>query len=384
MNVASVCRLFPTPSDPSCGVFVDNRVSAMANHMGVRKIQPVPYFPGIRPFAEWPQHLQTDVSRVPMFYFPKVLKSLDGFWLAKAVRTKLAKLADEGQLDLIDAHFGYPDGVGCQRIAQELGVPLVVTLRGVENEQLDERLIGGQIRNLLQRADGCVCVSGFLADLARKNGVDESRLRVIHNAVDRAVFSPGCRETARAKLGMESANRRLICVGQLIPRKRQDVLVQAFARIKDQYPDVVLDLIGSATDKGYVGRVRSLISSLDLSERVVLHGVMPPDRVAEYLRAADVFSLLSSREGCCNAILEALACGAPVVTTPVGDNEFFVTEGENGYFAPVDDPEASASALERALDLTPWNSLQISNNLQVGDWDTVAIKVEQFFREVLG
>jgi glycosyltransferase involved in cell wall biosynthesis len=93
--------------------------------------------------------------------------------------------------------------------------------------------------------------------------------------------------------------------------------------------------------------------------------------------------LLSSREGCCNAVLESLACGVPVVTTPVGDNVRFVRHGTNGYIVPVDDESAAEVALLSALRGHQWNSLDIAGSLDIASWDAVAIRVRDFLNRML-
>jgi glycosyltransferase involved in cell wall biosynthesis len=83
-----------------------------------------------------------------------------------------------------------------------------------------------------------------------------------------------------------------------------------------------------------------------------------------------VFALATSREGCCNAILEALAAGRPVVTTPAGDNAHFVRDGVNGCIVPIDDAAATAAALERTLSRPDWDAEAISAVLQRAEQPT--------------
>jgi glycosyltransferase involved in cell wall biosynthesis len=118
---------------------------------------------------------------------------------------------------------------------------------------------------------------------------------------------------------------------------------------------------------------------------VTILGVVDQPRVADWLAAADVFALGTEREGCCNAVLEALAVGTPVVTTPVGDNGVFVRDGANGFIVPVDDVDALAHGLERALRHGQWDRVSISKDLlaQVGSWADVAAQVLGFFRSRL-
>jgi len=101
------------------------------------------------------------------------------------------------------------------------------------------------------------------------------------------------------------------------------------------------------------------------------------------LRASNAFALFSAREGCCNAILEALACGLPVVATDVGDNSWFIRNDINGYIVPVDDLSASSRALEQVVRKLPWKKSDIAQSLPVGDWGDVALKVDDFMRRKL-
>jgi glycosyltransferase involved in cell wall biosynthesis len=102
------------------------------------------------------------------------------------------------------------------------------------------------------------------------------------------------------------------------------------------------------------------------------------------LRVAAVFALGTAREGCCNAVLEALGVGVPVVTTPVGDNAHFVKDGANGFLVPVDDPAAMAEALAAVFARDSWERERISAELAVGTWQKIARDVLDFFAERIG
>jgi glycosyltransferase involved in cell wall biosynthesis len=352
-------------------------------------IQPIPYFPFLASKPQWattPERTEQDVNvrHAPMFYVPKVLKSLDGLWLYCAVLKPLADLKRAGQLDIVDAHFGYPEGVGALIAAKKIGVPCVVTLRGFEAEYLDKPFIGPQIRYLLRNADGCICVGHFLRELALKNGANAETTSVIHNAIDNRLFFPGDRIEARQQLGFDSDIPIVVSVGHLIQRKRHHVLVSAFAELLKTRPDARLLIIGNANfDTRYAKRLREQIAYSGLGDSVHLMGNVDADKIGDYLRAADVFALGTQREGCCNSVLEALACGLPVVTTPVGDNTWFVKDNRNGYIVPVDDSVAMAMALSRAIGRKDWSRDEISASLEVGNWESVAAKVIQFLETIV-
>jgi glycosyltransferase involved in cell wall biosynthesis len=359
----------------------------MARHADVRVVQPVPYFPGIRPLPPWAREAghvvdARYVEHAPMLYLPGMLKGLDGQWLGRAVAGAIERMKSQARLDVIDAHFAYPDGVGCVRLARRLGVPVFVTVRGVEVDQLRRRSLHRQIVAALGAATGVVSVSHTLREVLTNAGVDGSAIRVIPNAVDREMFRPGDRKAARRRLGLPLGGHLVVSVGNLIELKRHHMLVEAIARVRHEVPDLMLAILGGGdAQSGYTARLADLAVRLGIAEAMRIVGRVPSEQVVDWLQASDIFALATSREGCCNAVLEALACGIPVVTTPAGDNAHFVRDGVNGRLVPIDDTEAFARALVGVLRRDTWDPQSISASLQVGDWTSVGRQVVEFFTE---
>lgn len=387
LRIVSVCRSLPTPTDPSAGIFVLNRIEAMSRVADIRVVQPIPYCPGVRPLPEWAQepHRRLGslvVHHAPMLYVPGVLKSLDGFWLARSIAHQVSAMHRDRPVDALDAHFGFPDGAGCWRVGNRLGIPVFITLRGFEQERVRLRVIGAELVNAMRKATGCVAVSHSLQEMAILHSVDPRRVHVIQNAVDASLFSPGESEDSRRRLGVSPKSRLLVSVGHLIRRKRHHVLLEAFAALRKEFPDAMLAIIGARADEpDYPELLASSARSLGVQEHVRFVGNVPQNVVVDWLRAADVFTLLTAREGCCNAVLEALAVGVPVVTTAAGDNAEFVKSGENGAIVPIDDAHATAQAVVAALHRRDWNRERISADLRakVGSWQVVAERVIEFF-----
>jgi glycosyltransferase involved in cell wall biosynthesis len=356
----------------------------MAGQTEVHAIQPVPYFPGVRPLPAWARTAEHAVEgllirHAPMFYVPAVLKSLDGFWLSRSVTPVIRRLMLDRSIDLIDAHFGYPDGVGCFTAARRLGVPVFVTVRGMEVDALRNPALASQLLPALQQANGCICVSHSLRDVLATYGVNPETMAVIPNAVDRAKFRPGNRAAARETLGLTRDRRYVISIGHLVSGKRHDILIRALAQIRRQSRDAELIIIGGAAyDPTCPAYLRRLAEESGVGAAVRFAGRIPPAEIATWLQAADLFALGTEREGCCNAVLEALACGLPVVTTPAGDNPYFVKDGINGWIVPVGDAAAMAQAIARTLD-SSWDATAISASLRVENWDSVARQVLAYF-----
>lgn len=386
MRIVSVSIPYPRTGQPQSGLFVQRRLAAVARRAEVTVINPQPWFPGVRPATALDESGQAEippVSRPRMFYLPGVLKGLDGQWLRRCVQAELRRHRRSGPIDLVDAQFEYPEAVGAVRAASVLGLPAFVTLRGLLTKYLKTPSRRSQCLQSLRDAAGIVSVAHSLKRTAEAHGIDGSKIRVIPNAVDAKTYFPGPRAEARAALGIEvDGDPLVVTVGHVQPVKGQHDLVAALARVKAQRGPVRLALVGNDRyDLNYTREVRGRIAECGLGAEVTFHGPQSPERVANWLRAADLFVLPSYHEGCCNAVLEALACGTPVVATPVGDNASYVGEG-SGLLAPVGDVPALAAAIEQALERS-WDGPAIAERVTSWTWDDVAAATLDFYRERL-
>jgi glycosyltransferase involved in cell wall biosynthesis len=164
------------------------------------------------------------------------------------------------------------------------------------------------------------------------------------NGIDTASFAGGDGAAIRAELGLGS-RRVVTCVGRLIPGKGQAVLLDAFARIRQRYPETVLLLVGDGPERAALeARVRALD----------LHGAVSFARqrrdIPAVLAATDVFVLPSFAEGIPLSLLEAMAAGVPVVATAVPGNSNVIAHEGLGHLVPPRDPGAIAAAVTRLLD----------------------------------
>jgi glycosyltransferase involved in cell wall biosynthesis len=316
-----------------------------------------------------------------MFYVPGALKGLDGFWLEKCLRAELGRLGTS-RIDLIDAQFEYPEGVGAVRAARALGLPVFVTLRGLLTKYLKSPSRRAQCLDALRAATGVISVSHSLKRTAEEHGIDGSKIRVIPNAVDPGAFGPGSRAEARRALGVGPEEPLVVTVAHVQPVKGQHDLVEALAQVKVKRGAVRAALIGNHEyDTRYTRAVKRGIALGGLQADITFLGQQPPHMIAHWLRAADVFALPSYHEGCCNAVLEALACGTPVVTTPVGDNANYV-DASHGLLVPPGNAAALAGAIDAALD-RKWDRRAIAAQMAARTWDHVAGEVLDYYLERL-
>jgi glycosyltransferase involved in cell wall biosynthesis len=152
----------------------------------------------------------------------------------------------------------------------------------------------------------------------------------------------------RALLGIPSEALVLVTVGRLNRNKGWELLLEALARLHRRRPESRLIFVGDGEDRL---ALEARIDAMGLRSRVEVTGVLGPDLIREYLSAADVFVCGSLIEGWPSAMLEALACAKPVVTTRVSGATSLVRQAVNGFVLEDRDPETFARAVEDTLRL---------------------------------
>lgn len=212
-----------------------------------------------------------------------------------------------------------------------------------------------QLRRNFNSLDCIIANSRANRDQLVRLGV-KRRIEVILNGVDLDHYCPAADETEktllRRSLSCPAEGEMVVSVGAVHPRKGADLLLKAWSRIAEDMPDAHLYFIGMRHDrnnpklKKFGQSVEALAASSGASERIHFLGYVP--NVAEYLKAADLFLFPSRIEGMPNAMLEAMACGVPVVVCPfIGFSPDLGRPDE--HFVRVDhQPEAIAKA---AIDL---------------------------------
>jgi glycosyltransferase involved in cell wall biosynthesis len=220
--------------------------------------------------------------------------------------------------------------------------PVVISCRGAQinivphNPKRPELHAG--LRETFHRAAAVHCVSEAILLEAEHYGLERQKARIINPAVDPGFFrppSPGPPVTL--------SPFRLITTGSLIWRKGYEYLLSAVRLLVDRGIPLQLDIIGDGAERQ---RVIYTIHDLGLADHVTLLGRLPPNQVLPRLQQADAFVLSSLSEGISNAVLEAMACGLPVVTTDCGGMKEAVSDGVEGFVVPIRQPQAMASALE--------------------------------------
>jgi teichuronic acid biosynthesis glycosyltransferase TuaC len=369
IRILTFSSLYPNAAQPTHGIFVENRLRHLleSGEIEVKVVAPVPWFPLASPafgkygnFAKVPMHEVRHGIEIwhPRYWvLPKIGMSIAPLLMARAVKKTVRKIREQGfDFDLIDAHYFYPDGVAACIVANSLDKPFVVTARGTDinlipRHSLPKRWILWAAKKSRAMISVCQALKNEMAAI----GIAADKVTALRNGVDLDFFNPGDREEIRRQLNI--SGKTLLSVGYLIERKGHHLIIEALSRL----PDVRLYIAGEGEMSA---QLHKFAADSGVADRVVFLGALDRVSLRRYMVAADALVLASSREGMANVLLESIACGTPVVATPLwGTPEVVavpeagvltrdrsaagIAEGVNGLFAHYPSREATRRYAEK-------------------------------------
>jgi len=384
ISILTATTLFPNSQQPSHGVFVETRLRHLAASGKVRAhvLAPVPWAPPVLPhFAKLRQIPRRerrngfDVEHPRYAVLPKVGMNLAPHTLYGAMRRDLRRLLDSGaKIDLIDAHYFYPDGVAAAWLAREFRLPLVITARGTDINLIPEysrprRLI----LDAAESAGAVITVFQALKDRMVELGAAPSKITVLRNGVDLQAFQVKDRKALRAKLGLKGFV--LASVGLLIERKGHHLVIEALASI----PDATLLIAGSGPDRQALA---TLAGRFGVSDRIRFLGNLDQQALCDVYNCADALVLASSREGWANVLLEAMASGTPVIGTAVWGTPEVIARPEAGLLLKNRDAQSIVEAVGQLRHDLPDRSATRSY-AELFDWQSTTDGQLKLFRELI-
>lgn len=382
--------LFPNHLQPNKAVFIKHRMQHFAKLDGcdIKVVNPVPFSPSWS-FIER-RYPYSRVRRKEMLegievyhpryaLIPKVSMPLHGVFMYLSSLKLIKEIERTFPFDLIDGHYIYPDGFAAVLLGRALGKPVVLSARGTDiNQFTDFRVIKPMIRYALDRACHVISVCQALKDRMVEIGANSEKITIIPNGIDLNHFYPEDRTDARRCLGLTEDAKIVLSVGALIPLKGYDVLLGAVGELAKKMKDLRLYVVGEGSQRGIL---ESRAREMNLASNVSFVGQRPNSELRNWYNAANVFCLPSSREGWANVLVEALACGTPVVATNVGGAPEILTTPEVGLLVernPSSIEEGLLSALNRE-----WDRSKIHRHVSQRTWHQVAKEVEGVFNRVL-
>lgn len=397
MKVLSLTTLFPSRAQPVHAIFVYNRLSHLAAHPQIsgnlRVIAPIPYFPFDRlipKYAERHQIPRRDtIGNLQVVYprflsIPAILKPLDGFFVLLSAWWAARRLRREFDFDVIDAHLAFPDGFAGVFLARHWRKPLAITLRGHDINVLPTDRFPvrkRQIQFALRHADRVIGVADALRRGAVALGAEAIKTATISNGVDLERFFPGSKAEARKRLGLPQNRQIVLSVGRIVENKGYHLIVEALHQLRTVGQGIpYLVIVGGAADEAlYPAKLKETIARLGLESDVLLAGPQLNESLRDWYCAADVYCLASETEGWPNVLLEALACGTPVVATTTWGTPEIICSPDYGVLV-----ERSAESLAQGLQLAltkEWKSQVMVDYAATHTWQNVAEKVIENFAQ---
>ncbi len=257
----------------------------------------------------------------------------------------LAAAARADGLTHLHAHFGSTATTVARVAARLAGIGYSFTAHA--KDIFHAEVVHEELAAKLRDAAFVVTVSDYnLAHLRATFGADADRVVRLYNGLDLTAFDvwTGPREP------------RIAAVGRLVEKKGFDDLLVAIASMRDAGRPVPADIAGTGPEEG---NLRSMTERLGLQDLVTFHGALPQHRVRDLVATAAVFAAPcvigsdGNRDGLPTVVLESLALGTPVVSTPVTGIPEAVIDGVTGLLVPESDPAALAAAIGRVLDDGP-------------------------------
>lgn len=337
-QILFVLDWYPTPTNNGC-VFAKHLICAIAD-MGFecvvaapRAVTPATFQKANQvPYAREEFTAQGSRIRIYMPHFLHLTsrKQTMGMSMDNHFRAVMGVIRREKlNPDLVYGHFIYQCGLTAARVGEKLGIPAYCACgeNSLRLEKGSQPYATGMAyhgwKEIIRKLSGIVCVSSNNEDLLRRHGfIDENMpTGVFPNGVDEGKFRPLDKAACRKELGLPEDAFIVVYTGAFTANKGADRLNQALKDCENVYA-LFLGQGPLAPDCG----------------RVLFQGRVANDNVAKYLNAADVFVLPTRGEGCCNAIVEALSCGLPVISSDLPFNDDILSQ-RNSIRIDVDSVE---------------------------------------------
>ena len=392
LRVLVLSRNYPNNVMELLGIWVERLVRHSTMYCKPKVIAPVPYLPPFPWFGEYytrfrcvEAHRMADGIEVfhPRFLVGPgySLHNIESLTYYLGVRRLVNRLHQIFPFDLIHAHFTYPDGVVAAWLGRRYGVPVVITEQAPWWSWMEEYpFVRRQATWAVKESVFHIAISKAVKDSILYFAGETDKLRVIPDGVDGSVFT-------LSENGRRPSSNQILFVGNIRPVKGVDILIKSIRLLVDRGRNVKLIIVGEGYYQSYrreYDRMQQMLYDLNLEGCVEFIGKKPLADLVRYIQESVLLVLPSRAESLGMVLVEALACGTPVVATRCGGPEDIVNE-DVGILVPPEDPEALARGIELVLDrrdhYDPAKLRQYA--LEKFGLDSVGGRIRQLYEEAL-
>jgi glycosyltransferase involved in cell wall biosynthesis len=230
------------------------------------------------------------------------------------------------------------------------------------------------IKKIWENAYFVIANSQGLCELALKAD-PQKKIGVIYNGIDINEFFPD-----QNKKNIDQFT--ILCVSRVTPRKGIRFLIQAFGVLSKRYDYIKLVIVGDGNERD---SLENLVQGMGLKDKVVFTGPVLHEKVFEYYQKSNIFVLPSLNEGMSNTMLEALACGMPLIATDTGGTRELVLNNKNGFIVKMRDSNDLVEKIEKFLldkSLEEKMSRESRALSEKFSWEVVAKKYTDLYKEI--
>lgn len=383
-RILVITSIFPNPMEVTKGIYIYKQVKALAKITPVIAVAPVPFFPS------WIKHKKYDIyARIPYreergdltiihpryLVIPKIGRSLYGLLYLISIFRTFNALKRSFDPDVCISYWAYPDGYAAVLLSKLFNIPALVSCRGCDVNDLKEGTIRWRmVRWALRKSKKIFAVSRAMSHVVRSIGVNEEAVKVIPNGIDTATFRAMDRMTSRNTVGLEMLNgdkRVVLYCGRLSAEKGPDLLLDAVKILNEEGKNIHLLYTGDGPLKLLL---HQKVSRYRLEDSVTFLGEVGHSQIPYIINSCELLCLPSLSEGWPNTLMEAMACGIPVVATVVGGVPEIVSSGKLGILVPPGDSSRLARAISDAL-ARSWDRNLIREQFGWRSWDVVASEI---------
>lgn len=392
-KILVISHLFPNNIESTKGIFVFEQVKKLSKLNDVKVISPVIWIPFHYFFGNFGKlrnvNHKTSIGLVDVYYpryiaiphqIPsKTLMLLAGFLYFIKVFFEILKIKSKFNFDLIHSHFAFPDGFSSVILGRVFRKPVILTVHGSDINLYTEKMnhLKPMVMYALKKASHIIVVSEALKDKIIKLGIDNNKISVIPNGYDPELFKPIDKYEARMSLGLPTKEKIILFVGNLYPIKGVSDLIDAMKIISVLSSNVMLILVG----EGYLkSQLQSTVKEYGLSNKVMFAGNQSHEKIPLWMNACDLLVLPSISEGFGAVLIEAAACGKPIVATNVGGIPEASVRIARRLVLPKD-PNSLSKALLEVLD-SNFNPEDIIRENKRFDINNIADQLTKIYNNV--
>ncbi len=385
LRVLVIANGHPAPDVPHVYTFISEQAKALAEQVSINMIVPVEI---LLPISRHREQLKFS-NQFPaslcsggyVVYFPRAYRYFPGInkYLVDHLMlwaTLQAIWRYRIKFDLIHAHFAHPSGYVAAMVSKIFKRPYILTVHGSDilEKYVDKKTVNRRKRNRnfgLRQADRVICVSHYLKKAIMNLGVPSEKIAVIPNGIDTKTFYLSSSPNGKSDI---------IFVGNFIERKGLDLLIKSFKKISMKSPDVNLKILGNGPIKS---KIQLMVNELELNNRVKFMDQVSNTEIATIIQNSRLLCLPSREEGFGVVLIEALACGVPVVGARTGGIIDIIKSEEIGLLFEPGDANDLAFKLQYALD-KKWNQDMIRQAGLKFSWDRIIDQIIEQYSIALG